>query len=218
LNPGPSGEDAEVSANLAMSDHSVPRRMDLPTSGPKVLSISLIWLIRAPSARTGASSRRSIMAVHYIRPNHGELRDPFDCDEQVVKTLVTVGAFVALADGRLDAIERDEAVGYIDRQHLAPSISRRRIADFFDAQAHHLEGRNFGDLIVEALRPIAALSLAFDVVRIAELVAAADQHVDPNEAQVIRLIRLIAVTSSDPKVVNPPRSSGTSIHRQERDG
>ena len=129
-----------------------------------------------------------------------------------------MGAFVALADGRLDAIERDEAVGYIDRQQLAPSISRRRIADFFDAQAHHLEGRNFGDLIVEALRPIAALSLAFDVVRIAELVAAADQHVDPNEAQVIRLIRLIAVTSSDPKVVNPPRSSGTSIHRQEREG
>jgi tellurite resistance protein len=48
----------------------------------------------------------------------GELRDPFDCDEQVVKALVTVGAFVALADGHLDAIERDEAVGYIDRQQL----------------------------------------------------------------------------------------------------
>jgi tellurite resistance protein TerB len=150
------------------------------------------------------------MAVHYIRPNlAAELRDPFDCDEQVVKTLVTVGAFVALADGRLDAIERDEAVGYIDRQQLAPTISRRRVADFFDAQAHQLEGRDFGDLIVEALRPVAALSLAFDVVRIAELVAAADQHVDPNEAQVIRLIRLIAVTSPEPKVLNLPRSWGT---------
>ena len=155
------------------------------------------------------------MPVHYIRPNlAGELRDPFDCDEQVVKTLVTVGAFVALADGRLDAIERDEAVGYIDRQQLA----RRRIADFFDAQAHHLEGRDFGDLIVEALRPVAALSLAFDVVRIAELVAAADQHVDPNEAQVIRLIRLITVTSPEPKAVNPSRSSGISIHQREREG
>jgi hypothetical protein len=69
-----------------------------------------------------------------------------------------VGAFVALADGRLDAIERDEAVGYIDRQQLAPTISRRRIADFFDAQARHLEGRDFGDLIVEALRPVAAIT------------------------------------------------------------
>ena len=159
------------------------------------------------------------MAVHYIRSNlTGELRDPFDCDEQVVKALVTVGAFAALADGRLDAVERDEAVGYIDRQQLAPTMSRRRIAEFFDAQARHLEGRDFADLIIEALRPVAALSLAFDVVRIAELVAAADQHVDPNEAQVIRLIRLLAVTSPDPKVVNSPRSSGTSIHQQEGEG
>jgi tellurite resistance protein len=156
------------------------------------------------------------MAIYYIRPSlAGELRDPFDCDEQVVKSLVTVGAFVALADGRVEAIERDEAVNYIDRQQLAPTISRRRIADFFDAQARQLEGRDFGDLIVEALRPVAALSLAFDVIRIAELVAAADQHLDPNEAQVIRLIRLIAATSPEPKVVNPRRSSGPAIHHQE---
>ena len=33
------------------------------------------------------------MAVHYIRPNHGELRDPFDCDEQVVKTSGHRGRF-----------------------------------------------------------------------------------------------------------------------------
>jgi tellurite resistance protein len=156
------------------------------------------------------------MAIHYIRPNlAGELRDPFDCDEQVVKALVTVGAFVALADGLVATIERDEAVNYIDQQQLAPTISRRRIADFFDAQARHLEGRDFGDLIVEALRPVAALSLSFDVIRVAELVAAADQHVDSNEAQVIRLIRLIAETSPEPKVVNPPRLSGTSLHHQE---
>ena len=156
------------------------------------------------------------MAIHYVRPNlPSELRDPFDCDEQVVKALVTVGAFVALADGLVDAIERDEAVSYIDRQQLAPTISRRRIADFFDVQARHLEGRDFGDLIVEALRPVAALSLSFDVIRVAELVAAADQHVDSNEAQVIRLIRLISETSPEPKVVNPPRSLGASIHHQE---
>jgi tellurite resistance protein len=156
------------------------------------------------------------MAIHYIRPNlAGQLRDPFDCDEQVVKALVTVGAFVALADGLVDTIERDEAVSYIDRQQLAPTISRERIADFFDVQARHLEGRDFGDLIVEALRPVAALSLSFDVIRVAELVAAADQHVDSNEAQVIRLIRLIAETSPEPKVVNPPRLSGTSLHHQE---
>ena len=70
------------------------------------------------------------MAIHYIRPEvQGELRDPFDCDEQVVKALLTVAAFMALADGRLDAIEREEAVNYIDRQgpgadHLAAAHRR----------------------------------------------------------------------------------------------
>jgi tellurite resistance protein len=143
------------------------------------------------------------MAIHYIRPDiRGELRDPFDCDEQVVKAMVTVGAFVALADGRLDAIEREETVNYIDRQRLAPTISRRRMAEFFDAGARDLDERDFADLIAEALRPVAALSLTFDVVRIAELVAMADRHVDPNEAQVIRLLRLIAMTSPEPKAVN----------------
>ncbi len=143
------------------------------------------------------------MAIHYIRPDiPGELRDPFDCDEQVVKALVTVSAFVALADGRLDAIEREEAVNYIDRQRLAPTISRQRIAEFFDAGARHLEDRDFADLIAAALRPVAALSLTFDVVPIAELVAAADRHADPNEAQVIRLIQLIVMTSPEPKTLN----------------
>ena len=143
------------------------------------------------------------MAIHHIRPDiRGEPRDPFDCDEQVVKAMVTVGAFVALADGRLDAIEREETVNYIDRQRLAPTISRRSIAEFFDAGARDLDERDFADLIAEALRPVAALSLTFDVVRIAELVAMADRHVDPNEAQVIRLLRLIAMTSPEPKAVN----------------
>lgn len=149
------------------------------------------------------------MAIHSVRPEIlGELRDPFDCDEQVVRALVTVGAFVALADGRLDASERDETVNYIDRQQLAPSISPPRIAAFFDARARHLEGRDFADLIADALRPVAALSLTFDVVRIAELVAAADRHVNSDEAQVISLIRLIATTSPEPKGVelSPKRS------------
>jgi hypothetical protein len=55
---------------------------------------------------------------------------------------------------------------------------------------------------ISDIDPVAALSLTFDVVRIAELVAAADRHVDPNEAHVIRLIRLIAMTSPEPKTVN----------------
>jgi tellurite resistance protein len=149
------------------------------------------------------------MPVRCIRPAiSGELRDPFDCDEQAVRALVSVGAFVALADGVFDPIERDEAVDYIDRQALAPTISRQRIAEFFDARVSRLRDRDFADLIVEALRPVAALSLGCDAIRIAERVAAADRHVDPNEAQLIALIRLIMMNCPEPKAVgSSPESS-----------
>jgi tellurite resistance protein len=143
------------------------------------------------------------MPIHYIRPSiSGELRDPFDYDEQAVKALVAVGAFVALADGRVQAIERDEAVRYIDQRRLAPTISQERIAEFFDDRARRLQNTDFADVIVEALRPAAALSLNFDAVRIAELVAAADNHLVPNEAQMIRIIRLITMPFPGPKVCN----------------
>ena len=93
------------------------------------------------------------------------------------------------------------AIHYIRRLRLAQTISQQRIAGFFDARARHTEN-NFADLIADALRPVAALSLTFDVIRIAELVAAADRHLDPNEEQVVRLIRLIAMTSPVPKLVD----------------
>jgi tellurite resistance protein len=134
------------------------------------------------------------------------LSNPFDCDELIVKALLTAGAFVALADGRLDAIEREEALNYIERQQLAPTMSRQRIAAFFDARARHVEDRDFADLIAEALRPVAALSLTFHVVRIVEHVAAADRRLDPNEAQVIRLIGLISMPPAGPKAVDATSS------------
>jgi tellurite resistance protein TerB len=148
------------------------------------------------------------MAVHCVRPDiSGELCNPFDCDELIVKALVTASAFVALADGRLDAIERDEAVNYIERHQLAPTMSRQRIAAFFEARARHLEDRDFADLIAEALRPVAALSLTFHVVRIAERVAAADRRLDSNEAQVISLLRLISTPAGGPKAADSAHAS-----------
>jgi hypothetical protein len=67
LNPGPSGEDTEVSANLAMSDHQFRAKAHgSATSGPRGFFISLIWLIRAPSARTWRISEEE----HHARPLH----------------------------------------------------------------------------------------------------------------------------------------------------
>jgi tellurite resistance protein TerB len=138
------------------------------------------------------------MPINYVRPrNLSELSNPFDRDEQALTALATAGALVALADGRVDAIERDEAVDYIVRRRLAPTISRQRIAAFFDARVQRLDDRDFADLVVAAFRPIARLPLASEVIRIAQRIAAADGRIHPSEVQVITLIRLLMMTSSE---------------------
>ena len=139
------------------------------------------------------------MPIKYVcLRSQGERNNPFDRDEQAMTALVTAGVLVALADGRVDAIERDEAVDYIDRQGLAPAISRRRVAEFFDGLVLRLQDRDFTDLIIAAFRPVAHLSLASEVIRIAERIAAADGRLHPCEVQVIALIRLLMMPESWP--------------------
>jgi len=143
---------------------------------------------------------RSIMALKYFRSTHpGELAGPFDCD--AVNALVTAGAFVALADGRVQTVERDEVVHYIHRRRFAPT--RQHITYLFDERAGHLQDADFANVVVEALRPVPSLSLTSDVMCIAERVAAADRQMHPDEAQMIRLIRLITMSFPEPKVIEP---------------
>jgi tellurite resistance protein TerB len=118
-------------------------------------------------------------------------------DEDVMQALATAGAFVALADGRLDAVERDELVNFIDRQGLAPTISNEEVAGAFDNLVRELEARDRLSVILEAFRPLAGLSLASVVVRTAERVACADGRILPGELQALRLIRLLMATLPD---------------------
>jgi tellurite resistance protein TerB len=118
-------------------------------------------------------------------------------DQTVLQALVTAGAVVALADGRVEAIERDELVNFIDRQGFVPSISRDEIRKAFDNRVRQLEDRDSADAIAETLRPLAGLSLASIVIRTATQVAAADRYIHPGEVRALKLIRLIVAT--DPK-------------------
>jgi tellurite resistance protein len=65
---------------------------------------------------------------------------PDNRDKQVMQALVTAGALVALSDGQVKAIERDELVNFVDRQGFVPSISRQEIAEAFDNRVQQLEG------------------------------------------------------------------------------
>jgi tellurite resistance protein len=115
-------------------------------------------------------------------------------DDEVMQALITTGAFVSLADGRVEARERDELVNFLVGRQLVPGMSKHEIGEEFDRRVRHLRGGNKIEIVVEALRPLAGLSLSSVVVRIAELVAAADGHIHPNELMAIKLIRLVMTT------------------------
>jgi tellurite resistance protein len=122
---------------------------------------------------------------------------PHHRDEEVMQALVTAGALVALADGHVKAIERDELVNFIDRQGFVPSMSRQKIAEAFDSRVQQLEGQDSADAIAETLRPLAGLSLASVIIRTATQVAAADRHIHPGEVRALKLIRLALTTQED---------------------
>ncbi len=142
------------------------------------------------------------MPISYVSMGTSvELHDPFECDERVAKALMSVSAFVALADGHVEVIERDEAISYIERHRLARRISYERHAELFEECVRRIEDRDVAALVSDALQNIGVLSLISDVVPIAERVAAADRRILPSEVQAIRLIRLVATNPRTPAVV-----------------
>jgi tellurite resistance protein TerB len=143
-----------------------------------------------------------MMSARYIpKMFPGKIHDPFSSDHDPIYALLTAGAFVAVADGWVDSAEREEAVHYID-QSIRPKMAKARVAELFDQCAQLLQDRNFAEVVVEALRPVPALSLTPAVIEIAERVAAADGTVHSNEVQAIRLIRLITIALPEPQAIN----------------
>jgi tellurite resistance protein len=186
------------------------------TFGPCVrwdrLTSKLIQFRNEPNpGRTWAHHlREAAMVTRYVYPTatttEPAVDRPGNRDEDVMRALVTAGAFVALADGQVKAVERNELVNFIDRQGFVPSIARQEIAEAFDTRVQQLEGRDGADAIAETLRPLAGLSLASIIVRTATQVAAADRYIHPGEVRALKLIRL-ALTTQEPAC----NSSGTSM-------
>ena len=136
---------------------------------------------------------------------------PDQRDEELMQALVTAGALVALSGDQLKAVEREELLNFIEQQGFVSTISRNEIAEAFDSCTRQLEGQNSASVIVDALRPLAGLSLASVVVRVADRVAVADGMIQPGELRALKLIRLVLKTlgpADHPRYLQPrdPRS------------
>ena len=133
----------------------------------------------------------------------GEIYDPRHGQQEAVNALLTAGACVAVADGRVTISERDEAASFVERSGVAPGVTRDEIVALFDQRARRLEDGDFADFVVAGLRPVAGLPVSFDLIRMAERVATADEQLHPREVQAIRLLHLIMTNLPAPKLVSP---------------
>jgi len=115
-------------------------------------------------------------------------------DEVLARALAAAGALVALSDGRVETVERDAWVNFVDCQRIVPTMSRHDIGQIFDRYVRQLKRRGDVATMVDALHPLAGQSSASQVLRVAERVAAADRGIHPAEVQALSLIGLIMTT------------------------
>ena len=123
-----------------------------------------------------------------------------------MQALVTTGALLALADGRVKDIERDELLSYVDAKDLVPTIAQQEMVVAFDNRVREIEDRGSANVIVDAFQPLVGRSPSSFLVGVAERVAAADGYLHPNELQSIEIVRLIVTN-------RPSCRSQSSGHR-----
>jgi tellurite resistance protein len=120
-------------------------------------------------------------------------------DEEAMQALVAACAFMAVADGRVQLVEREELLNFVNREGLVPPTSRCDIGEMFDSRVRQLESARSFDAVAGALRPMAGSPLSSVVVRSAERIAAADRDLHPSEVDALRFIRRILTTpQADP--------------------
>ena len=133
----------------------------------------------------------------------GRLSTFEDRAHEVMDALVTAAALVAVADGSVHVVEREELVNCINEERLFPGFSRPEIAAAFDKRAQQLQQRNGPEVIIKALRPLSGLQSTQLVLRIGRRVANADHRINQSELSALKLLRLITTTLSAAKPLVP---------------
>jgi tellurite resistance protein len=116
-------------------------------------------------------------------------------EEDLMQALVAAGAFVALADGQVQLVERDELVRFLAARRVLKHTPKGDMSDGFDSRVRQFRRGNRIEAIVKALRPVSRLSMSTIVMRAAERVAAADRCMHDDEVLAIKFMRQIMMDS-----------------------
>jgi tellurite resistance protein len=112
-------------------------------------------------------------------------------EDELVDAVVTAAALVARADGRVDAVERERLLDFLDRDGILSAFARAEIRGIFERRV-----REQGEprTVMAALRQLgrhAEHPLARVIIDAGEEITASDSHIDPRERRVLQLLRIV---------------------------
>ena len=83
-----------------------------------------------------------------------KIKDAYDqVDAILLNALLSAGALVASADGRVDPLERTAFLNF--SQTLLLTVSQKEVGNAFDARVRSLKDRNSPRVILDSFKPLA---------------------------------------------------------------
>lgn len=115
-------------------------------------------------------------------------------EDELVDAVVTAAALVARADGRVDAVECERLLDFLDRDGILYTFTRAEIRDIFERR---LREQGEPRAVMAALRQLGRYAehpLARVIIDAGEEITASDSHIDPRERRVLQLLRIVLST------------------------
>jgi tellurite resistance protein TerB len=113
-----------------------------------------------------------------------------NCTDEIMDACLTAGALVALADRRVDPVECDRLVAFLQRHELL-TVSKIEAKQAFERRICELREPGYVLAAAYRLGRNRGLSPARILIAAAEEVAAADSRLDPSELEILDLLRIM---------------------------
>jgi tellurite resistance protein len=121
-------------------------------------------------------------------------------DDELLDAVITAAALVARADGRIELVERDTLVDFMDRNGFLFAFARTEIVDAFEHRLRQFEEHGGAEVAVDSLERFAGRAPARLVIDVGWQVATADGHFHSRELHLLHLIHIALLAPSSRSV------------------
>ena len=112
-------------------------------------------------------------------------------EDELVDAVVTAAALVAVADGRVDATERERLANFLDRDGILSVFTQTEIRRIFEHRVRELCEPKAAVAALRQLGRHVERALARVIIDAGEEITAADGRIDLRERRILQLLRII---------------------------